>query len=223
MENLRETEKIYHNEVEQNIGKIFHPEKKTIDITKLKLIPSPEAVLFEILKEYGFNRDTIQNIAQAIDSQSGKKFYSNQFTLLKNRNEFILFPSKKESTENIIFIEKELSVIKHPIHLEMDVLPINNFKGIEKNKNNAYFDFDKLSFPLHLRKWKKGDKFKPFGMDNFQKLSDFFNNQKFSHIEKESCWLLCSEKNIIWIVGERTDNRYKVTETTQNIYQMKFF
>ena len=91
-------------------------------------------------------------------------------------------------------------------------------KPVEYNINCANLDFDKLSFPLKLRKWKKGDRFQPLGMNNFKKLSDFFIDQKYSILEKQRQWILCSGDDIIWIVGNRIDERYKVESYTKKVY-----
>jgi tRNA(Ile)-lysidine synthase len=94
---------------------------------------------------------------------------------------------------------------------------------IEKNNAIASFDFDKLSFPLTLRTWKKGDWFIPFGMKGRKKLSDYFNDQKFDRNRKDQTWLLCSGTDIIWIVGERPDDRYKIEKSTKSILMVHFF
>jgi len=84
--------------------------------------------------------------------------------------------------------------------------------------DSAVLDFDKIQFPLELRRWRKGDVFKPLGMRGKKKLSDFFVDQKMSLFEKENVWLLCSSDEIIWIVGHRIDERFKLVETTQKVY-----
>ena len=80
------------------------------------------------------------------------------------------------------------------------------------------FDFDKLRFPLLLRNWHKGDKFIPLGMKNFKKLSDFFIDEKISISEKDTTWLLFSESNLVWVIGKRIDDRFKVTSKTKKTY-----
>ena len=85
-----------------------------------------------------------------------------------------------------------------------------------------YADADKLSFPLTLRKWQAGDWFVPFGMKVRKKLSDFFTDRKFSLTDKENAWVLTSDENIVWVVGERPDERFKVTESTENVLVMEF-
>lgn len=85
----------------------------------------------------------------------------------------------------------------------------------------AYFDYDQLRFPLTLRRWQQGDRFVPFGMKGSKKVSDYFTNRKFSRFDKENAWLLCSAGQIIWIVGERPDNRFRVRPETKNMLMMK--
>ena len=82
----------------------------------------------------------------------------------------------------------------------------------------AKLDFDKLQFPLVLRKWKEGDKFMPLGMQTFKKLSDFFIDEKYSILDKQKQWLLCSANNIVWVVGVRIDDRYKIDKNTKKVY-----
>jgi tRNA(Ile)-lysidine synthase len=84
----------------------------------------------------------------------------------------------------------------------------------------AFLDYDKLVFPLKLRKWRQGDRFVPFGMSQFKKLSDFFTDNKLSLDEKESVWLVESLDDIVWIVNHRIDNRYRITEETRNVFKM---
>ncbi|MDH8702139.1 tRNA(Ile)-lysidine synthase [Dysgonomonadaceae bacterium PH5-43] len=207
IENLTEVDKIYNKEINNIKEFVFDKEKHTIDIDRLKEAASPEAVLFEILKEYQFDRDTIKNIAKAIDSQSGKEFYSPEHILIKDRNKF--------------FIKKQdVSDASYPLNLQTEIKDISEVE-ITKDNNIAYFDYDKLKLPLTMRRWQAGDKFVPFGMTGFQKLSDYFNNNKFNKFEKENTWLLCSGEDIIWIVGHRTDNRYRLNKTSQRAYIIK--
>jgi tRNA(Ile)-lysidine synthase len=91
------------------------------------------------------------------------------------------------------------------------------------NINNAYLDFEKLQFPLTIRAWKKGDKFIPLGMSCYKKLSDFFIDIKLSLLDKEKVYLLCSGKDIIWVIGYRIDDRYKVTSKTKKMYIAELF
>ena len=91
-------------------------------------------------------------------------------------------------------------------------------KTIIYDNNIAQLDVEKLKFPLTLRKWKEGDKFIPLGMKKFKKLSDFFIDSKFSIIDKQEQWLLCSDVDIVWLVGCRIDERYKLETNTKKVY-----
>ena len=88
---------------------------------------------------------------------------------------------------------------------------------IPRLRTAACFDADLLPAPLRLRRWKEGDSFVPFGMKGRQKLSDYFNNRKFSVLQKESAILLTAGGEIVWIVGERQSDKYKITPDTTRI------
>lgn len=223
LENLTEARKIYDEYIHNKKKKIFDKEKGTINIDKLNSSASPEAILFEILKDYGFNRDSIKNISKALNSQSGKEFYSSKYVLIKDRYNLLILPIREESDETVFEISSEIQMIETPLRINMKFQVMDSSFNIQKNKNIAYFDADKLKFPLFIRRWEKGDKFVPFGMTGFQKLSDYFTNQKLSKPDKENIWLLCSGNDIIWIIGHRTDNRYKISDNTRRIYEVKLF
>ena len=89
---------------------------------------------------------------------------------------------------------------------------------IQKDPNSLQVDFDKLIFPLTLRKWRKGDWFIPFGMKGRKKLSDFFSDNKFNLFQKEETWVVCSENQIVWIVNYRTDDRFKISSNTKKVF-----
>ncbi|MDR0546860.1 MAG: tRNA lysidine(34) synthetase TilS [Dysgonamonadaceae bacterium] len=213
MQNVNEAVKIYEFHIREAIAKVFDKPKGTIDIVQLQTLPSPEAVLFELLKEYGFGQDTVHDIVPAMNRQSGKEFYSPEYRLIKDRQHFLLLPrncSQEPLMEEIH--EKAIEFVTVDEHFE-----------IAKDRNIAYFDAEKLQFPLQIRSWKQGDKFMPFGMNQFQKLSDYFSAHKFTKPEKENVRLLCSGNDIIWIMGHRTDNRYRITEKTRKAIILKLF
>ena len=220
MDNLNEAFKIYDTEIEKAIQEVFNHEQGSISIPLLKQYPSPESILFELLKKYGFGKEVIREIHDAIDSQPGKIFFAQDYYLLKDRNEFLLSPRIKEE-KNEYFIKAGELFTEIPLRMEIIRQTGETSISIEKNKNTAFIDYEKLTFPLMLRKWKTGDKFIPSGMKSFQKLSDFFTNNKFSKIQKEKTWILTSGKDIVWVVNHRIDERFKANNTTKNIYIIK--
>lgn len=193
-------------------------EKKGIHrlhIPSLLKVNGFEAVLNSWLNRYG-NFDTTA-IIDGLEGESGKTYFTKDFELLKDRELLLMRRKiKKESPEHTI--KKEATEIQTPLHLRIVVknTPLAPIKKGSPNEINL--DFDKLSFPLTLRKWQKGDSFVPLGMKGQKKLQDFFTDLKLNRFEKEDTWLLCSGDDIIWIVGHRIDNRYKVVNSTKTIY-----
>jgi len=141
--------------------------------------------------------------------------------LIKDRSKLILekIADKKLQQEEYT-IDKVSQEITDPIRLKISFL--SGYTTINKDPRFLYADADKLSFPLTLRKWQSGDWFVPFGMRGRKKLSDFFTDRKFSLADKENAWVLSSGENIVWIVGERPDERFKVTESTENVMVVEF-
>ena len=88
------------------------------------------------------------------------------------------------------------------------------------DKNTIYVDKEKIHFPLKLRKWREGDVFQPFGMKGKKKLSKFFKDEKLSLVAKEQIWILESDNRIVWIIGHRPDERFKVSPTTRKILKI---
>ena len=220
MDNLNEAVRIYDIEIEKAIKEIYNKDKSSISIPVLKTFPSPESILFEFLKNYGFGKETIREIYSAMDSQSGKTFYSPDYYILKDRNEFLL-SSTKDRDENEYLIMEDTSNLEIPLRMEINIQKNNSSVDIEKTANSACLDYDKLKFPLKIRKWKIGDKFIPSGMKSFKKLSDFFTNNKFSKVKKEKTWIITSGEDIVWIVNHRIDDRYKADFFTKNRYIIK--
>tara|TARA_R100000935_G_scaffold58556_1_gene96200 strand:- start:983 stop:2296 length:1314 start_codon:yes stop_codon:yes gene_type:complete len=211
------------NLVEDYIGLIY-PEivSKTmygynLRIDFLQKLPNTKAVMYQLLKSFGFSE--WEDVYQLLDAQSGKLVYSETHRLIKDRDVLIL-------TEREI-VQKE---VEYPIMEGEDIvmLPIGRFSLCEvdevskTNPNCVYLNKAKLTFPLILRKWKTGDNFYPFGMKGKKKISDFFKDNKLSLPEKESTWLLCSGKNVVWIVNRRADNRFAITDPSQKILKITY-
>lgn len=218
-ENLRQVANIYYMYMTQVKSEIFKENK--INIGMLIQYAEPEAILYELLSPFGFNPATIGQIFESIISQSGKIFYSPTHELLKDRGFFILKKKETLVVDSFTIHEDDITV-PHPIKLQIEKLPMTNDFAIEKNPNILYIDSSKIEYPLTLRHWKNGDWFIPFGMKGRKKVSDYFTDQKLNLFDKENIWLLCSGENIIWIVGKRSDDRYRIDSTTTEITKISF-
>ncbi|MFC2086350.1 tRNA lysidine(34) synthetase TilS [Bacteroidota bacterium] len=220
---LKETEEIYNHDVasvkkniiENKDGKVY------LSIEKLKGLNPLKSYLFEFLRPYQFSEDNLVKIIESLDSQPGKKFYSESFCLLKDREYLIIYPFVKNIDNRVYHIKQDTFSLEEPFKLTFEQYPKEgNFK-VKKDENIAQLDFDKLSFPLALRKWQNGDLFHPLGMNKSKKLSDFFIDQKTPINQKENTWVITTEDKIVWIVGLRIDDRYKITDNTTKIVEIK--
>ena len=221
--NLKEAEKIYDGYIKNAIEVVF--KNNLIDIQKLKQTLSPQSVLFEILSPIGFTPSVIEDIANNLDSIPGKIYMADNYRLLKDRDYLVISDCKLEKKEDILeefLIYQDSDDMQQPITLTYKTEINTPQFVIQKSKSVLHADIDKLSFPLTLRKWRKGDWFVPFGMDGKKKISDFFTDNKFTLFQKEETWVLLSGNNIVWIVNHRADNRFKITVTSKTIYTINF-
>jgi tRNA(Ile)-lysidine synthase len=138
---------------------------------------------------------------------------------VKDRENIYVAPLTKEEAR-IFYLESDDIELFAPMDLIIEKTNSKNFKII-KDRNVACLDLDKLEFPLLIRRWEQGDYFQPLGMVGFKKVSDFFIDEKIPLHEKENTWLLCSGKKIVWIMGRRIDNRFKITPETKNILKIE--
>jgi len=176
--------------------------------------------LLEELSQYGFSHDTVEQVSQSFQGQSGKVFYSSTHQLLHDR-EFLVLTERKEVEKLIVRIDEDCELIDSPVNLKFHLINKTQFFDIPRNSEIASLDFDKLTFPLKLRLWNSGDKFMPFGMQQFKKVSDFLIDLKVSLVDKEKVYVLTSNNEIVWVVGMRIDNRFKVDDSTTKIYKIE--
>ena len=226
IERLRETEAIFREVIEKTKQELLVTNNNIteIELEKLKKLSPIHIYLYEILSEFGFNESTINSISKLLDEDniSGTQFYSEKYRLVIDRKHLLITQKEEDSLEKQDYTLSDYqSNITSPIKLHTEILRDLNFIKIPKSKNIAMFDYDSLKFPLTLRHWKNGDSFFPFGLKGKQKLSDFFTHKKYSLLDKESQWLLCSGEDIIWVIGERIDDRYKITNKTKTVFKLE--
>lgn len=206
---VEDASRIMYRKVVQDVDN-----QKRIDLFELLQLPNYQAYLYQWLMPFGFS--AWQDIYDLVYAQSGKQIFSEHFRLLKDRETLIIEP-KTDRIFDEYFINKNQSELNFPLKMRLSYV-----SEIGKSDTKTIFvDVDALKFPLQLRKWQEGDYFYPFGMYGKKKLSKFFKDEKFSLIEKENTWLLCSENLIVWLVGKRMDERFKITKNTQTIIKIQ--
>lgn len=186
------------------------------DLKKLKKLPNYKSYLYQWLHEFGFL--AWNDIYDLVNGQSGKQVFSAEFRLLKNRDTLILSPISEMSEKEQFEINENEKEVNFPLKLKLC-----NVGHITIDSNKAIFvDADKIQFPLVLRKWNEGDVFHPFGMHGkSKKVSKLFKDEKLSLIEKEQTWILCSDDQIVWVVGIRQDERFRIKNTSNKILKIE--
>jgi tRNA(Ile)-lysidine synthase len=198
------------NRLFRSVGRGFQ-----IKISDLKKLSPLKSYLYYFLREYGFNITTITDIILSFNNQSGKQFYSPTHQITKDRDFLILL-----KIEDCVFDEKVINSFEELS--QIDDWRIKMFQNdtkfkIRKDSKSANLDLDKIKFPLIIRNWKYGDSFQPLGMKGIKKLSDFFIDNKLSVPTKYEIKILTHQNKIVWVVGHRIDDNYKITEHTKNI------
>jgi tRNA(Ile)-lysidine synthase len=184
------------------------------DLKKLEPYTDQDSYLYELFYKYGFrNWADIRSLCKA---QSGKQVLSNTHRLVKHGQDLILGEISTRTKEDSFEISKGDQILQ----LDQFQLVFDIKDEPDTKSTLASFDKDLLRFPLLVRKWKKGDYFYPIGMKGRKKLSKYFKDEKFSLFQKENIWLLCSGNDVIWVIGKRIDDRYKITDQTNNIYHI---
>ena len=190
-------------------------DKIHFDIQKLTKLPNYKSYLYQWLKEFGFS--AWDDIYDLVTSQSGKQVFSGEFRLLKDRHFLILSPMNETDATEVYCIDENQKEVNFPIKLSF----CN--KDYNPNTDNSiiFVDDDKLKYPLVLKRFEKGAVFQPFGMNGkSKKVSKLFKDEKLSLLQKENTWILYSDNEIVWVVGIRQDERFKIENTTKNSLQI---
>ncbi|NNM17038.1 MAG: tRNA lysidine(34) synthetase TilS [Croceitalea sp.] len=197
-------------------AKLFKKEGAVIKIKVAQLweLEPLRGHLHLLFNDYGFTAwDDIENLLTSI---SGKAVQSKTHLLLKDRDQLLLTEIIEEKKERF-YIAKGQDMLLKPLKLQLTKVDALD----EVSEQLIYVDNEKLNYPLLVRKWEKGDYFYPFGMKGSKKLSKYFKDEKLDMIAKKEQWLLCSDNQIVWVIGRRADNRFRVTTATKKIVRIK--
>ena len=223
IQRFTETEILYQQAIDIHIKKLIVHKGNEVHIPILKLLKAiPLAtVMYEIIKEYGFTAHQADEAVLLLQRKTGKYVSSATHRIIKNRQWLIIAPVLNTEAQNILVEEKGASIIFEAGELQLEMLDAITFQPIADNLI-ATLDAAEITFPLLLRKWKMGDYFYPLGMKKKKKVNRFLNDIKLSLTQKENTWVLEMDKKIIWVVGLRIDDRFKVTGNTKKVIQITF-
>ena len=222
-EKLSATENLIKGHIEHICKSLIESKGDLLYINKEKLRNVNENlfILSELLKPFGFNYSQSRNIVSSIDLQSGKQFLSQSHQLTIDRK-YLIIGLLTTGVHEEYEIAKDVSQIElSNQNFFIKKMSAKNYK-ISPSSSVAALNLDKIVFPLKLRHWKEGDWFIPLGMDGRKKLSDFMIDEKIPLNLKKDVLVLCSEESILWVIGHRIDDRYKVSEETSDVLEIKY-
>lgn len=190
-------------------------EELEIDLEKTENFNNKKHYLLQILKRYGFS--SIDEIEKICISDAGKVLKNDQYTILKDRKKLIVF-EEKSVLKHVFYIKSKDDVLNLPFLMNISEVETEEFNT---DKRTIFVNSNLLKWPLVLRRKKTGDYFQPFGMNGIKKVSKFFKDEKLSKIQKDNTWILENgDGKIIWIVGLRADDRFKITSNNQKNYKI---
>lgn len=228
IDRFKEIEILYKQSVELHKKNLLEQKGNEVHIPALKLLKSKplKTIVYEIIKEYGFTAHQTDEALHLLNSESGKYISSATHRILKNRNWLIIAPLNTLEANHILINQNDKEIVfeSGKLIFKKEDAKANGFgnEKISSSHFTAMLDAKNITFPLLLRKWKQGDYFYPLGMQKKKKLSKFFIDQKMSLTEKEKVWVIESNKRIIWIIGKRIDDRFKITPKTKKVLSIHF-
>ncbi len=224
MHHLSQVAEVFAQQVEAFVNQAVRRSGQDvfIDIKQLQSLSVAEPYIFEILSPLGFSADNISRIARCVAQKRwGREFHAGNRRVVVDRQNIIVTTQRTDSQSMEVTIDEAQDELSAPIRLKMKRLPRTDDFAISRAKDIAHLDASKLTFPLKLRKWQRGDVFRPLGMKGTKKLSDYFVDSKMSLTQKENAWVLESNGKIAWVVGLRLDERVKVEPSTKEIYEVQ--
>ena len=217
---LRSSSEIVGIYIEGLHRELFRPLKNGIetDVKDLKSLTPVSPHIYELFKRYGLSSKQTEEMVNLLDSSTGKYILTSTHCLLKDRDKIIITERSDEQPQAFVFSsidEMRLSGLFADLRLTNpsdEPLPASRLTGC--------VDLSLVEFPVTVRHWEPGDKFMPLGMSQFKKLSDFLIDQKIPVTDKEKVLLLLSGDSVIWVMGYRIDDRFRVTGRTERILIM---
>ena len=210
-----------------SVGAKKHDAKPTlndsfcVDISKVEEYPSAEYLLWDILKDYGFNSSQVALVAENLHATTGTSWLSSSHELTLDRGRLILTPLDKEEGRQMRIPEAGTYVFTELCKLKIEQKEINENYTISRSSDKVCLDAQKVKFPLMIRRVARGDRFVPFGMKGSKLVSDFLTDQKVAlPLKRRQLVVADAGGNILWVVGKRLDGRFAVSPCSKSVVEI---
>lgn len=210
-----------------SVGAKNHDAKPTVndsfsvDISKIEEYPSAEYLLWDILKNYGFNSSQVALVAENLHATTGTSWLSSSHELTLDRGRLILTPLDKEEGRQMRIPEAGTYVFTELCKLKIEQKEINENYTISRSSDKVCLDAQKVKFPLMIRRVARGDRFVPFGMKGSKLVSDFLTDQKVAlPLKRRQLVVADASGNILWVVGKRLDGRFAVSPCSKSVVEI---
>lgn len=216
---LREAESLCQQAVDRHKKRLLEQQGATrmIPVMKLQKTVPLQTVAYEIFRDFGCTPAQTGQVLELLERETGRYVDTATHRILRNRQWLLITPLQPPEAAVVVIEKEDTHVHTAGGHLKIRQQERASLGSIPTAVQTACLDAGQVQYPLLLRRWKQGDYFYPLGMAKKKKLSRFFIDQKLSLPQKEAVWVLESAKRIIWIVGMRIDNRFRITDSTQEV------
>lgn len=228
IERFREIEEIYRQSVDQQINRLLEAKGTEwhIPVMKWKQVKPLSTISWELISRFGFHAAQTAEVIKLLDGENGGYQLSASHRIIRNRQWMIISPINTATAQHIQIEEGQAEVVfengKLTITTQSETFTHSLTHSFTHSPSDASLDASEIRFPLLLRKWKAGDYFYPLGMQKKKKLGKFLIDLKLARTEKEQVWVLESDKRILWVLGYRIDNRFRITEKTKQVLQLTY-
>lgn len=184
------------------------------------LLGLPPFLLVKLFDKQGIYRKNVSEFIHFLKSDTGALFETEDVTFLNNRGEILVKEKQLINVDDSFQLDQNPQTLKcHQSYFHLSEVELSQVKF---SPNTAYFDADKLSYPLEIRKWKKGDKMIPLGLSGSKLVSDILNDLKINRFEKENQWIVADQKQIIWVVGLRVSQQTAISKQTKAVIKLDY-
>ena len=223
IERFREVSELYRQSIQLHLTKLVvkRGEELHIPVMKWKKISPLHTITWELIRLYGFNATQTPEVIKLLDADNGGYMASPTHRIIRNRNWMIISPNAVSASQHILIETGDEKIYFENGYLQISKIE-NQKSEIQNSKSEAFLHIEEINFPLLLRKCKQGDYFYPLGMQKKKKISRFLIDQKLSRTEKEKIWVIESNRKVLWVIGQRIDDRFKITDETKKILHITY-